>query len=62
MEAASAKNAEASADYPAMATMAMTTMAVVAEAAMATMAATAEGAPRESASFAAVRENVRLRA
>ena len=42
MEAASAKNAEASADYPAMATMAMatmamTTMAVVAEAAMATL-------------------------
>lgn len=41
-------------DYPAMATMAMATMAVVVEAAMATMAAAAEGAPRESASFAAV--------
>lgn len=53
-------------DYPAMATMAMATMAVVLEAAMATMAAAveaamaaaAEGAPRESASFAAVREGV----
>ena len=53
-------------DYPAMATMAMATMAVVVEAAMATMAAAveaamaaaAEGAPRESASFAAVREGV----
>ena len=45
-------------DYPAMATMAMATMAVVVEAAMATMAAAEERAPRESASFAAVRESV----
>lgn len=41
-----------------MATMAMATMEVVVEAAMATMAAAEERAPRESASFAAVRESV----